>query len=251
MLDKYQILKKIVIGYLGIEIVVLVFFYYLYGFSAILFPLIAAIINGTMLAFITYCFLHLTEERIVDISRILGSEAKDALDFGEIGIVTYDADYMISWMSELFEEREIDCIGKKSTMWLPELNELFQGDTEKIRVEINGATYEVQRKEDAQVLFFKDISKTDRLEKDYEYSKVVLGLIHLDNYEETVQYEEEQMIALINTRIRQQVVEWANSKNMVLRRLKNDRFLVVLNEKIFKEIVDEINGFCFPEYGNK
>ena len=126
MSDKYQILKRIVIGYLGIEIVVLFFFYYLYGFSAILFPLIASVANGIVLGFITYCFLHLTEERIVDISRILGSEAKDAFDFGEIGIVTYDADYTITWMSELFEDRGINCIGKKSTMWLPELNELFQ-----------------------------------------------------------------------------------------------------------------------------
>ncbi len=239
MSDKYQILKKLVIGYLGIEIVVLIFFYYLYGFSAILFPLIAATINGTVLTFVTYCFLHLIQERVVDISRILGSEAKDAFDFGEIGIVTYDEDYMITWMSELFEEREIDCIGKKSTMWIPELNELFHGDTETIRTEIDGSIYEIQRKEDAQILFFKDISKVHRLEEDYEYSKVVLGLVHLDNYEETIQYEEEQMIALINTKIRQQVVEWANNKKMVLRRLKNDRFLIVLNEKIFKELVDE------------
>ena len=69
--------------------------------------------------------------------------------------------------------------------------------------------------------------------------RVVVGLIHLDNYEESTQYEEEQEIAMINNNIRQPVVEWAKNHGMLLRRLKSDRFLVVLNERIFKQIVDE------------
>lgn len=239
MEDKYHKIKTAVAVYLGIEIVTLIFFYYLYGFSSILTPLIAVAVNAAALILIVAYFLRQTEMRVLGISRILGSEAKDAFDFGQIGIVTYDDDYTITWMSELFEERNINKIGKKSTMWLPELNELFQGDTETVRVQIEKSTYEVQRKDDAQILFFKDVTKEHDLELDYEESKVVLGLVHLDNYEETIQYEEEQMIALINTKIRQRVIEWANSKNMVVRRLKNDRFLIVLNEKIFKELVDE------------
>ena len=44
---------------------------------------------------------------------------------------------------------------------------------------------------------------------------------------------------MINNNIRQPVVEWAKNHGMLLRRLKSDRFLVVLNERIFKQIVDE------------
>ena len=34
-----------------------------------------------------------------DISRVLGKEAKDALSFGNIGMITYDADYVVTWCS--------------------------------------------------------------------------------------------------------------------------------------------------------
>ena len=49
----------------------------------------------------------------VDISRFLGKDAKDALDFGNIGLLTYDDEYVVTWASDFFKKRNIDIINKK------------------------------------------------------------------------------------------------------------------------------------------
>ncbi|MDE8209580.1 DHH family phosphoesterase, partial [Erysipelothrix rhusiopathiae] len=62
---------------------------------------------------------------------------------------------------------------------------------------------------------------------------------HLDNYEETTQYEEEQTIAFIDSNIRQAVVRWADNHEMFVRRIRPDRYLLVLNEQVFQRLESE------------
>lgn len=186
-----------------------------------------------------YLYTNYAEDnrsRVLSISEMISSEVSDAFLYGKIGLLTYDDDYIITWMSELFEERGINRISKKLLLWLPEVNDLFQGDVEKVFVEIDEFTYEITRKEDAQVLYFKDITAEKKLETSYQEEHLVLGLIHLDNYEEATQYSEEQEISNINTNIRQPIVDWCRTNGMLLKRIKSDRFFVLLSEKTFAQI---------------
>ncbi len=193
-------------------------------------------------AVLYYLYLNYFEDsrrRVLSISEMVSNEVSDAFLYGKIGILTYDDDYVITWMSELFEERGLNRISRKLLLWLPEVNALFQGDAEKVIVEIDEIFYEITRKEDAQVLFFKDITAQRKLENAYNDEQLVLGLIHLDNYEEATQYSEEQEISTINNSIRQPIVDWCRSNGMLLKRIKSDRFFVVLNEKTFSRIAAE------------
>ena len=200
---------------------------------------IVLIIEGVLLFYVITSYDKEANQKIISISRILGSDAKDAFLFGEIGLVTYDDNINITWMSELFEEREIQLIGEKVTSWLPETSVLFQGDQDRIIVEYDECFYEITRRSDAQILFFKDVTNEHDLEISYENEKVVLGMIHLDNYEETTQYEEEQTISFIDSQIKQPIVDWAKKHGMFIRRVKADRYLVVLNERIYSAIAEE------------
>lgn len=176
------------------------------------------------------------QSRVLSVSEMISSEVNDAFLYGGVGLLTYDEDYIITWMSELFEERGINRISKKLLLWLPEVNDLFHGDVESVYVEIDEFHYEITRKEDARVLFFKDVTEQKRIRNAYEEEQLVLGLIHLDNYEEETQYSEEQEISKINTHIRQPIVDWCRTNGMLLKRVKSDRFFVVLNEKTFEKI---------------
>ena len=238
MSEKIGKIKTLLLILIVVEVLGLVCLYFLFDLDIKLAALYF-IINTLTVYFLVQYFQEDSQNRMFGVSRILGSEAKDAFQFGQIGILTYDENYTITWMSELFADRGINRISKKLTMWLPEVNDLIQGDVEKVQVQIDDRTYEIARKEDARILFFQDVTEQQQLEKAYQEEQVVVGLIHLDNYEESTQYEEEQEIAMINNNIRQPVVEWAKNHGMLLRRLKSDRFLVVLNERIFKQIVDE------------
>ena len=83
----------------------------------------------------------------------------------------------------------------------------------------------------------KDVTEYNSLNATYNKEKTVLGLIYLDNYDETVQYEDERKIALINTNIRQKIVEWGTGYGAVVRRVRSDRFTVVINEGDFRRML--------------
>ena len=89
--------------------------------------------------------------------------------------MTYDENYTITWMSELFAERGINRISKKLTMWLPEVNDLIQGDVENVQVQIDDRTYEIARKEDARILFFQDVTEQQQLENRKKERRGMVG----------------------------------------------------------------------------
>ncbi|MEG0469057.1 MAG: DHH family phosphoesterase, partial [Longicatena sp.] len=178
-------------------------------------------------------------QRYVDISRILGHDAKDALMFGEIGIITYDEQYNVTWVNDFIMQRKIDIVGKKVTSWITDISNLFQGDVDVISAKSEEYVYEITRKENAQVLYVRDVTQLANLKEQYEQDGVVAGLIQLDNYMEIQQYEDESTMATINMQLRQPVIEWAGRYGMFIRRLRSDRFLVIFNESIYEDVVKD------------
>ncbi|MFV0379845.1 MAG: DHH family phosphoesterase [Anaerorhabdus sp.] len=176
------------------------------------------------------------EARELQTAQIVGDQAHAAFLFGEVGFITYNDDYVVTWMSELFVERQIDRTGKKILVWLPKLDSLISGESDIEYIQIDDREYAVSRKEDSQVMLFKDVTELLQYKDSYEKEQMVLGLIHLDNYEESTRYEDEHVLASINTSIRQPVVDWCNSHGLLLRRIRNDRYMVVLNEELFKNL---------------
>lgn len=200
---------------------------------------ILLVLNIMIIIWIITKFQKEKEQRDIDISRILGHDAKDALMFGEVGIITYDEQYNATWINDFLEERDIDVVGKKLASWIPEISDLFTGDVDVITAKSQSHVYEITRKENAQVLYVRDITEYAVLKSRFEQDGVVAGLLQLDNYMEIQQYVDEGKMAQINTQLRQPCVEWAGKYGMFIRRLRSDRFLVILNERIFADVVKD------------
>ena len=235
MIKKYNRLKVIILGSILFELLLLFFSTLVFKASFVL-PIILVGINAAMIYYVSFIYQEDSKNSAYNISSLLGEEVSEAFLYGEIGILTYDSDYTINWMSELFYNRGIGRVSKKVTVWLPEVNALFTGDTDSVTVDIDEKIYEITRKDDSQILFFKDITKSSIIENKYSNERVVFGLIHIDNYGESTQYLEEQERSSINNHIRQPIIDWCKNNGMMLRRLKSDRFFVVLNESIFNTI---------------
>ena len=96
----------------------------------------------------------------LDITRALGRDAKDALVFGGVGIITYDEQYCATWVSELLEERGVDLVGKKLSSWISGITELFNTDGREVVIGQSGdRVYEITHKEDTQLLYVRDITE--------------------------------------------------------------------------------------------
>lgn len=239
MHDQFEKLKIRVISAIVVQVLIMVaMLMFLYPWAFIVL-MVFFIVDVTVIGYLLYKYQSDLRQRVISITRILGKEAKDALLLGGIGLITYDENYVVTWANELFEQHDLHVIGERITNLDPKINDLFMGESETIILTIHDVTYQVSRKENSQLLFFKDISEYQKLKRTYTEEQIVIGYVHLDNYEETTQYEEEQMIAHINAKIRQPVVEWAKTHGMFVRRVKSDRFLIVLNERVYNKLVEE------------
>ncbi len=227
--------RRIVFGIIIAECVIL-FFSSIILKQSITISGILFVISSAGFLYLYNTYIEDNKRRSISTSEMVSNEVSDAFLFGNIGLLTYDDNYVITWMSELFEERKLNHISKKVLVWLPEVNDLFQGNSEKVEVEINEQVYQITRKEDAQVLYFKDITELKRIEKLYNDEQLVVGMIHLDNYEESTQYSEDQEVSAINNNVRQPIVEYCKNFGMLLKRVKSDRFFAVMTEKSFHDL---------------
>lgn len=206
-----------------------------YSFLAFIYT----IVDGIVILLFIYQYESEAQNKVMSISRILGSDAKDAFIYGQVGIVIYDDDYTVTWVNELFIQRQLDLIGLSIIKAIPPIEDLFKGECDSVEFVLKDRRYQAVRHETAQILFFKDITEQAELAEKYASEKAVMGIINLDNYTETSQYEDEQKISLINSNIRQRVISWAGHYHAAVRRLNHDRLLVVLNSRSFNQMVED------------
>lgn len=172
-----------------------------------------------------------------DIEEKLDTLADDALKEGIIGAITYDEDYVITWLSSIFIEKDINRKGEKLLVWLPELQDLLSGKADKATVVINDDKYEVTKKEESYALLFKDISKAYDLERELNNKAYVIGLLNFDNFDESTLKEDE--LAFFNSNIRTPVTEYLKNYNVVYNALKNNRIQLLLNNEIYQKLLDD------------
>lgn len=238
MIHKIDQLKYRIIIIIALQIAITIIFKVLFDRGIF----IAGIILISEAALLYYAFFVLQNEQLKHddkMNELLGEGATDAFLFGEVGIVAYDENYIVTWMSDLFNDRGINRVGKKILVWLPEVDSLISGQDEIISVSLDERKYEIRRRDDAPMLFFRDVTEKEKYKAAYEDEQVVIGMVNLDNYDESTQYEDESVIANINSGIRTLIIDYAREKGILLRRINNYRYLLVLNEKIFSNLVND------------
>ncbi|NLW15217.1 MAG: DHH family phosphoesterase [Erysipelothrix sp.] len=178
-------------------------------------------------------------ERVLSVTRTLGKESGEAFAFARMGILTYDENLYITWMSEIFDDYNLTNIGAPLLEVFPKVKSVLDGEDEDVFFEKDDVIFQASHLSSKGVLVFQEKTEVGKLKSKLEDSAVVLGFAYLDNYEETTAYEEEQTIAQMDTNIREAVVQWATDNHVMIRRLRPDRYLLLLNDKIFKKIEEE------------
>lgn len=235
MQQKMSRIKQIVFVALVIQLAVIILLQLIFKIN-ILPGILVLIVEALITVYLLDYFQSANEEESIGLEKYLGGSYAEAYLVGGVGMMNYDENYVITWQSELFKERGLDHIGSKLLTWLPEANDIISGETEKVSVTIDQYVYEVSKRENAPTIFFKDITLLNKYRGKYNEEHVVLGLASFDNYEESTMYADDADIANINATIRTPLNEYFQKFGVFLRRLNNNRYLLVLNEKIYREI---------------
>ena len=172
-----------------------------------------------------------------DIENRLDLAYKEVLEHCDIGILAYNDNYEIVFLSDFFLKRNMDHLNEKLLNWLPELQEMLKNEANTQTVIINDEKYSVYKIDKESILIFKNITVEYDLNKKLGDSSCVLGLISYDNYDESMMSEDD--LSYVNSYIKVPVIDYFKNYQVVYKTLKNNRMLLIMNEQIFRSIMND------------
>ena len=229
-------LRRILVIVMVVEVLLL--FFFRAGLDRMITPaVIILIIQAAAFVYMTERFEATAEEQAIGVRDALGATAQKAYLFGEVGLLMYDDDYVITQMSELFEERGLNHVGQKVLSWLPEVDPLISGQGDTATVQLDDRMYEITRREDEPVLIFRDITVQHNAMLSYNEERQVIGIAVLDNYDDATQYEDDASLSNIDAAVRTPLTDYFRDRGILLKRISSSRYYMVLNEKMFSDLV--------------
>ncbi|MBQ3993299.1 MAG: hypothetical protein II638_00430, partial [Erysipelotrichaceae bacterium] len=194
----------------------------------VLLPAVITAVFILLLAMVFYSLDLIKNETNKQIENQLELAYKEVLSHGDIGIIVYDENYEINFMSDFFLKRNMNHLGEKVLNWLPELQDMLKNEANNQIIIINDEKFSVRKINNAFVLTFKNITKEYDLNKKLEDDAPVVGLLSYDNYDEVEMSEDE--LAYVNTNIKVPVIDYFRNFGVVYKTLKNSRMLLLMNE---------------------
>ena len=78
----------------------------------------------------------------------------------------------------------------------------------------------------------------------------MLPILTIDNYDDSIEYADEQKSVMIETTSRQMIFDWAKDNGIILKRYKEDGYLAIFNERIYRKQV-EVHFSILDEFKTK
>lgn len=89
------------------------------------------------------------------------------------------------------------------------------------------------------ILYFLDITDENKLKREYENSKSNIGLVMIDNYEETFLQIDTEERPQVLAEVEKSIYEWANRFDGVMIKSDRDRFVYVFEHRYLENIKED------------
>ncbi len=208
-------------------------------------------------------------ETLQDLTLTVDSAAKTSLINSPFPLIILEGDGNIIWRSSKFisEFANIDISTYLNVLVSDIKKEIHnkKGNSKEqenetnnknilTNIEIENKTYKIMgryvkyknkerdkknKKEYMIILYFIDDTENVKLQKEYQDSKSCVGIIMIDNYEETMQRLEASEKPLITAKIDEQMYDWANQTNGVLIKSDRDRYVYLFEQRYLQDIKDD------------
>ncbi|MED4081064.1 DHH family phosphoesterase [Halalkalibacterium halodurans] len=188
------------------------------------------------------------EQYISTLSYRVHKAGEEAVTQLPVGMILYNDQLRVQWVNpyaaEHLPKAEIDASLEELS---PELVRALEEGTDEQKIVIEEKTYDCTFKPNERLIYFFDITESERMHQQFEESQPVLTFIYLDNYDEVTQGMEDQVRSRLMSQVTSSLNQWANEHDLFLRRTAADRFIAVMSygsllaiEKTKFGILDEI-----------
>lgn len=151
-----------------------------------------------------------------------------------LGILLYDRENRVAWHNPFIKEMTAaeSLVGVPVSELFPALAEVAEPE----KMEVEGKVFEVIHQAEERLYFFRDITRLERLRERYEREKSVIGVLHMDNFDEAGAGLDEQERTLLLTDVISAITQWSQRYDISLRRLNSDKFFMVMKRETLERL---------------
>lgn len=168
---------------------------------------------------------------------IIWRSSKFVSEFANIDINTYIRDLSLDIKSDIRNNKETT--GNRDI--LKEIK--IQNKQYKIMgryVNFKNRNKEKHKKEEYMIiLYFIDDTENIKLQNEYKNSKSCVGIIMVDNYEETMQRLDSSEKPQVTAQIDKEMYDWANKTNGVLIKADRDRYVYLFEQRYLEDVKED------------
>ncbi|WP_203624572.1 DHH family phosphoesterase [Lacticaseibacillus sp. 866-1] len=225
---RLRYLALIMTGLAVVDVVIAVFIKPWLGLLLFLFLLGLVVATFFTLERITVS----TNKYISDLSYRIKRGEQEALIKMPVGILIFDQKMNVEWANPYLLQyfKDEDILGRPLKDIDGELADVItahQDDTELSEVHWGGHDFNLTVQKPIGVAYLMDITHYAQIEEKAKGERIAIGQVFLDNYDEVTQTMDDQATTNLNSYVTNQMSDWANKFGMFVKRVANDRFLMI------------------------
>lgn len=157
-----------------------------------------------------------------------------------IGVLVYDENYIIKWANEYSKKVFSSTLVELSLSVISEslLKGAVSGNNTML-LNFSNRNYDVVHNVENNVLYFFDVTKREAIIKRYDERLPVIGVIGLDNLEESLKRYDVQEKNTIRGEILGEISDWVSSFGCCLQVLSNDRMIIISDKESLQRMIDD------------
>lgn len=223
-------IKKLTLTIISIELIIFLLTLFTKVWISVIVFLLFIIINYLLWAYSGNVKKEL-DSYISDLSYRIKRGEHEAIIKLPIGIVIYNDDFDIEWLSPYLQSASKDeesMIGRKVKDLFPGIEKVLEDENRISQIEWRDNYYRVRVEKELKTIYFENTTKYMEIKNKLESSSPVFGWLFLDNYDEVTKGLDDRAISNFNSLITTYLSNWARQHNIYYKKLQSDKYLLLL-----------------------
>ena len=183
--------------------------------------------------------LDLKLQKWTNISYHVSEAGDETFNKLPIGIVIYDNYDQIAWANNYAKQIFGELLDQPISIISEKLTDAVNNDTPELTIEYNDKFYDALHNEDNQVFYFFDSTERENIKKRYNERITAIGIIEIDNLEESLKKFDMQEKANIRGQILGEISDYMIQHKCYFQTLLGDRMTVTMDKYALMQMIDD------------